>query len=174
MNFTSNPSRDIPYPSKDIQLTHLESSIAHGGASNPNHSWRRLTLRAVLLMEALPIQIAHGGAFDINQTKSDLLMEAISISFYSYSHTYHTWSWRYVRCSITGDIQEMSRLSCLLQINSETSCVLACTLFMSYISRLSCLWVDQLRDMCARYLSGMDGLQCLMKSTHEVRGGERE
>ena len=101
MNFISSIRRGT-YHILRYQSTHLESSVAHGGA---------------------PIQIAHGGAFDINQTKSDLLMEAISISFYSYSHTYHTWSWKYVRCSITGDIQEMPRLSCLLQINSETTCI---------------------------------------------------
>ena len=51
------------------------------------------------------------------------------------------------------------------------------TLFISYMSRFQELsFADQLRDikLCARYLSGMDGLQCLLKYTHEVRGGERE
>jgi hypothetical protein len=80
MNFILSIRRGT-YHILRYQSTHLKSSVAHGGA---------------------PIQIAHGGAFDINQTKSDLLMEAISIcdllmeaisiSFYSYSHTYHTWS----------------------------------------------------------------------------------
>jgi hypothetical protein len=111
---------------------------------------------------------------------------------------YHMWSWMYVRCSITGDIQEMSWLSCLLQISSEIPYGLTRTLFISYMSRFQELsfayvltrtlfisymsrfqelsFADQLRDikLCARYLSGMDGLQCLLKYTHEVRGGERE
>ena len=65
-------SRDIPY---------------HGGASNPicitNH-WETYHI-----MEALPIQIAHGGAFNINQPKGDLFMEAISISLIL-ENTLHT------------------------------------------------------------------------------------
>jgi hypothetical protein len=40
-------------------------------------------------MEALPIQIAHGGAFNINQPKGDLFMEAISISLIL-ENTLHT------------------------------------------------------------------------------------
>ena len=40
-------------------------------------------------MEALPIQISHGGAFMINQPKGDLLMEAISISLIL-ENTLHT------------------------------------------------------------------------------------
>ena len=41
------------------------------------------------IMEALPIQIAHGGAFNINQPKGDLFMEAISISLIL-ENTLHT------------------------------------------------------------------------------------
>ena len=41
MNFIL-PIHRGTYHILDIQLTHLESNVAHGGASNPNCSWRRL------------------------------------------------------------------------------------------------------------------------------------
>ena len=155
-------SRDIPY---------------HGGASNPSCSWRRFQYQSTQGWSP------YGGDFNFTYSWKHIahckkwtwtwpnLMVSVDLT------RYHMWSWMYVRCSITGDIQEMSWLSCLLQISSEIPYGLTRTLFISYMSRFQELsFADQLRDikLCARYLSGMDGLQCLLKYTHEVRGGERE
>ena len=155
-------SRDIPY---------------HGGASNPNCSWRRFQYQSTQGWSP------YGGDFNFTYSWKHIahckkwtwtwpnLKVSVDLT------RYHMWSWMYVRCSITGDIQEMSWLSCLLQISSEIPYVLTRTLFISYMSRFQELsFADQLRDikLYARYLSGMDGLQCLLKYTHEVRGGERE
>ena len=146
MKFTSNPSRDIPY-----QLTHLESSIAHGGASNPNCSWRRFRYQSN--QEWSP----YGGDFNFILFLLSYISYVVLKVCPVFDHWWHS-----------------RDASTELSFTDQLRDIMCVGLLISHIPRLSCLSVDQLRDMCSRYPSGMDGLQCLPKYTHEVRGGERE
>ena len=145
-------SRDIPYHggASNPNLHHQSSRDIpyHGGASNPNCSWRRFQYQSTQGWSL------YGGDFNFTYSWKHIahckkwtwtwpnLKVSVDLT------RYHMWSWMYVRCSITGDIQEMSWLSCLLQISSEIPYVLTRTLFISYMSRFQELsFADQLRDI---------------------------
>lgn len=137
-------SRDIPY---------------HGGASNPNCSWRRLRYQSN--QEWSP----YGGDFNFIL----FLFSYISYVVLKVCPVFDHW-WHSRDVSIELSFTDQLR---------DTICVDSYSLHLLHVSISRVVFCRstpgyQIVKLYARYLSGMDGLQCLPKYTHEVRGGERE